>query len=81
MSDAAKLHDEMSSRFVREILGPAIRNEASDSDLMVLFESCQLVLMLLLRDHYGVKAATAAALVEAAHHRATERFAASGVQR
>lgn len=79
MSTFATLHDELSRRFMREIVGPGIRAGASDSDLMVLFESCQLGLMLVLRDHYHVSPSVAADLVEVAHHRATQRFAASKV--
>lgn len=75
MSDRHELHNLLSERFVRDVLGPAIRNGASDAQLMVLFESCQLGLMLALHRHYGIRPDIVAALAEAAHHRALERFA------
>lgn len=71
----AELHDLLAARFVREVIGPAIRNGARSTDLVVLFESCQAGTMQALARHYELKPATVVGLMEAALQRAIERFA------
>ncbi|MCV3209639.1 hypothetical protein OHD62_17495 [Mesorhizobium sp. YC-39] len=76
MSRASELHDLLSGRFVRDVIGPAIKGGATYSELMVLFESCQFGMMEVLHRHYELAPAVASGLCEASIHRAIERFAA-----
>lgn len=75
MSRASELHDHLAGRFVREVIGPAIKGGASHAELMVLFESVQFSMMEILHRHYELGAATAVGSCEASFQRAIERFA------
>ncbi|MCW5697899.1 MAG: hypothetical protein KIS96_14360 [Bauldia sp.] len=69
-----ELHNLLVARFVREIVGPAIKDGASDAQLMVLFESIQFGMMEVLQLHYQLAPAVAAFLIEESLHQATERL-------
>lgn len=75
MSASSELHDLLSGRFVREVIGPAVKSGASYAELMVLFESVQFGMMEILHRHYAMDPATAVSLCEGSLHRAIERFA------
>lgn len=69
------LHNLLSGRFIRDVVGPAIRSGASDSELMVLFESIQTSMLEVLHKHYDQPPHVAVGLVESSLHNAIERFA------
>ncbi|RWF66882.1 hypothetical protein [Mesorhizobium sp.] len=75
MSTASDLHNLLSGRFVRDVIGPAVKNGATYSELMVLFESVQLSMLEILNRHYEVAPAAAVGLLEASLQTAIERFA------
>ncbi|MER8560132.1 hypothetical protein [Mesorhizobium sp. M0578] len=75
MSAASDLHDLLSGRFVREVIGPAIKGGATYAELMVLFETVQFGMMEVLHRHYELAPATAVSLCEESLHSAIERFA------
>ncbi|MER8941311.1 hypothetical protein NKH82_17650 [Mesorhizobium sp. M0915] len=75
MSAASDLHDLLSGRFVREVIGPAIKGGATYAELMVLFETVQFSMMEVLHRHYAMDPATAVSLCEGSLHVAIERFA------
>lgn len=70
-----EFHNLLSDRFVRDIIGPAIKNGTAYADLMVVFESAQTAMLEVLNLHYKMEPAVAVGLVEASLHRAIERFA------
>jgi hypothetical protein len=41
MSAASDLHNLLSARFVRDVIGPSVKNGATYAGLLVLFESVQ----------------------------------------
>ncbi|RWO29620.1 MAG: hypothetical protein EOS10_22525 [Mesorhizobium sp.] len=75
MSAASELHNLLSARFVREVIGPAVKRGATYAELMVLFESVQFGMMEILHRHYELAPATAVSLCEESLHSAIERFA------
>lgn len=75
MTAASDLHNLLSGRFVRDVVGPAIKSGASYSEMMVLFESCQFGMLEILSRHYDLAPATAVGLIEASQQAAIERFA------
>ena len=75
MSAASELHDLLSGRFVREVIGPAVKSGATFAELMVLFESVQLSMMEILHRHYEFAPGAAVTLCEESLHQAIERFA------
>lgn len=75
MTTPHQLHNDLAQRFILDVVGPAIKGGASFGDLMVLFETCQLGVMDVLCLHYKLRPDVTAGLMEAAHHRALERFA------
>lgn len=75
MSAATDLHNILSARFVRDVIGPAVKNGATYGDLMVLFESVQFGMMEILHRHYELTPQGASGLCEESLHRAIERFA------
>lgn len=77
MTTPSELHNSLAQRFIFDVLGPAIKCGGS-ADLMVLFESCQLGVMDVLCLHYKLKPDVAVGLMEAAQHRAIERFTGRG---
>ncbi|MER9665506.1 hypothetical protein [Mesorhizobium sp. M0203] len=77
MSRASELHHLLSGRFVREVIGPAIKGGATYAELMVLFETVQFSLMEVLHRHYELAPATAVGLCEESLHAAIERFASA----
>lgn len=74
MGKASDLHNELAGRFVREIIGPAIKSGATDTDLMVIFESVQLSMLEILHRHYKNTPQVATGFCEAGLQRAIERF-------
>lgn len=74
MSAPSEFHNLLAARFVREVIGPAIKNGATYAQLMVLFESCQLGVMESLVRHYELAPHVAAGLVEASVQATLERF-------
>ncbi|MER9471037.1 hypothetical protein [Mesorhizobium sp. M0520] len=75
MSAASDLHNLLSGRFVREVIGPAIKGGATYAELMVLFETVQFGMMEVLHRHYELAPAAAVGLCEESLHTAIERFA------
>jgi hypothetical protein len=75
MADKSALHNLLASRFVREIIGPAIKDGASYSDLMVIFESTQVGMLEVLNRHYDLTPQVATGICEASLQQAIERFA------
>jgi len=67
-------HDELSRKFVFDVLGAAVKDGATFAELMTVLESALVATMLLNVMHYGMKPAVASGLVEAAVQRAIERF-------
>jgi hypothetical protein len=65
-------HDRLAATFVHT----ALAETRSSSELMVVLESCVLAAMLGMHRLYSVRPDVAVGLVEAAIHRATDRFAA-----
>ncbi|WP_136617021.1 MULTISPECIES: hypothetical protein [Mesorhizobium] len=74
MADRTSMHNLLSERFVRDVVGSAIKDGASYSDLMVLSETVQLGMMEILNKHYGLAPAVAVGLGEASLQHAIERF-------
>jgi hypothetical protein len=74
-SAATEFHNLLSGRFVRDIIGPAIKNGATYAELMVIFETVQFGMMEILHRHYELAPSVAAGLCEESLHRAVERFA------
>ena len=75
MSAASDLHNLLSARFVRDVIGPSVKNGATYAELMVLFESVQFGMMEILHRHYELTPQVAASLCEESLHSAVERFA------
>jgi len=75
MSAASDLHNLLSARFVRDVIGPSVKNGATYAELLVLFESVQFGMMEILHRHYELKPALVAGLCEESLHSAIERFA------
>lgn len=75
MSKKSELHNLLIDRFVKEIIGDAIKSGATSSELMVIFETAQVGMMEVLHRHYGLKPHVATGLCEASLQRAIERFA------
>ena len=61
MSEQSAFHNLIAGRFVSDIIGPAIKSGATDSELMVIVESALVAVQEILHRHY----------------RAIERFAGS----
>lgn len=72
MSEEASRHNALTREFVLKIT----RQTENVSELMVILESTIFATMLIAQRAYGHSPAVAAGLVEAAVHRATERFTA-----
>ncbi|MDG4903164.1 hypothetical protein P9279_21890 [Mesorhizobium sp. WSM4962] len=75
MSAASELHNLLAGRFVRDVIGPAVKNGATDTELTTLFESVQVSMLEILHRHYGLAPQVATGLCEASLQRAIERFA------
>lgn len=75
MNASTELHNLLSGRFVREIVGPAIKGGASSAELMVLFETMQVGMMEVLNRHYELAPSAAVTLCEESLQQAIERFA------
>ena len=75
MSDRSDLHNLLSSRFVRDVIGPAVKSGATYADLMVIFESTQLGMLEILNRHYELTPQVATGLCEVSLQAAIERFA------
>ncbi|MDX8513586.1 hypothetical protein [Mesorhizobium captivum] len=75
MADQVDLHNLLSGRFVRDVMGPAIKNGATYADLMVIFESTQVGMLEILNRHYELTPQVATGLCEASLQAAIERFA------
>lgn len=71
-----ELHNLLSGRFIRDVVGPAIRSGASYSDLMVLFETVQTGMLEVLHKRFEQEPHVAVGLLEASLQQAIERFAA-----
>lgn len=71
------LHNLLSGRFVREVIGPAVKSGATYAELMVLFESVQFGMMEVLHRHYEITPQVATSLCEESLHSAIERFASA----
>lgn len=75
MSEKSEFHNLLTGRFVRDIIGPAIKSGATYAELMVIFESVQLGMMEVLNRHYDLSPQVATGLCEASLQSAIERFA------
>lgn len=75
MSAQSELHNLLAGRFVREIIGTAIKGGATYSELMVIFETAQVGMMEVLNRHYDLTPQVSTDLCEESLHRAIERFA------
>lgn len=71
----SEYHNLLAGRFVRDIVGPAIKNGATYAELMVIFETVQTGMLEVLHLHYQQEPAVAVGLLEASLQRAIERFA------
>lgn len=75
MSDQSEFHNLLAARFVREIIGPAIKNGATYAELMVIFETAQVGMLEVLHRHYELTPQVATGLCEESLQQAIERFA------
>ncbi|ESY02759.1 hypothetical protein [Mesorhizobium sp. LNJC405B00] len=75
MSDAASTHNLLARRFVREIIGAAIKDGATYAELMVIVESSQMAVLEVLNRHYDLTPQVSTGLLEGSLNRAIERFA------
>lgn len=75
MATPSELHNLLSGRFVREVIGPAVKNGATYAELMVIFETVQFGMMEVLHRHYDLTPPVAVGLCEESLHSAIERFA------
>ncbi|AZO51232.1 MULTISPECIES: hypothetical protein [unclassified Mesorhizobium] len=75
MTSQSETHNLLARRFVREIIGPAIKDGGTYAELMVIFESATLCIMEVLNLHYELSPQVATGLCEASLQNAIERFA------
>ena len=74
MTKESDLHNEITVEFVQKTLRKIIRSGASLEDLLVIYESLSLSVLMTLTNHYKVQPQHAATYIEEVLHNTLERF-------
>lgn len=81
MSEASELHNKIAVEFVQKTIRSLIAADATQEDLLIVFETMALAILMTLSNYYKVSPQDATVYVEEVLHEALKRFTAIQSQR